>query len=147
MQNVIISFATKPDNLFLKSNTQLPQRTLNQKLLNKEIIVAKSDRKSIGLLILDFLWNHIPFISFIWIDEKYRRLGVGRALLIFLENYLIENNNEQLISSSMETVKDVQAWHQHMGFKECGLISEINADNVGEIFFKKSLKRDVQSIT
>jgi len=147
MQNVIISFATKPDNLFLKSNTQLPHRTLNQKLLNKEIIVAKSDRKSIGLLILDFLWNHIPFISLIWIDEKYRRLGVGRALLIFLENYLIENNNEPLISSSMENVKDVQAWHQHMGFKECGLISEINADNVGKVFFKKSLKRDVQSIT
>jgi ribosomal protein S18 acetylase RimI-like enzyme len=147
MQNVIISFATKPDNLFLKSNTQLPHRTLNQKLLNKEIIVAKSDRKSIGLLILDFLWNHIPFISLIWIDEKYRRLGVGRALLIFLENYLIENNNEQLISSSMENAKDAQAWHQHMGFKECGLISEINADNVGEVFFKKSLKRDVQSIT
>jgi len=62
MQNVLFSFATKPDNLFLKSNTQLPHRTLNQKLLNKEIIVAKSDRKSIGLLILDFLWNHIPFI-------------------------------------------------------------------------------------
>jgi len=35
MQNVIISLATKPDNLFLKSNTQLPHRTLNQKLLNK----------------------------------------------------------------------------------------------------------------
>lgn len=136
MQNVNISFAAKPDNLFLKSNTQLPHRTLNQKLLNKEIIVAKSDRKSIGLLILDFLWNHIPFISFIWVDEKYRRLVVGRALLIFLENYLIENNNEQLISSSMENVKDVQAWHQHMGFKECGLISEINADNVGEEFLK-----------
>jgi ribosomal protein S18 acetylase RimI-like enzyme len=144
---VNISFAAKPDNLFLKSNTQLPHRTLNQKLLNKEIIVAKSDRKSIGLLILDFLWNHIPFISLIWIDEKYRRLGVGRALLIFLENYLIENNNEQLISSSMENAKDAQAWHQHIGFKECGLISEINADNVGEVFFKKLLKRDVQSIT
>jgi ribosomal protein S18 acetylase RimI-like enzyme len=136
MQNVNISFAAKPDNLFLKSNTQLPHRTLNQKLLNKEIIVAKSDRKSIGLLILDFLWNHIPFISFIWVVEKYRRLGVGRALLIFLENYLIENNNEQLISSSMENAKDAQAWHQHMGFKECGLISEINADNVGEEFLK-----------
>ena len=53
---------------------------------------------------------------------------------------LIENNNEQLISSSMENVKDVQVWYQHRGFKECGLISEINADNVGEVFFKKSLK-------
>jgi len=47
----------------------------------------------------------------------------------------------------MENAKDAQAWHQHMGFKECGLISEINAANVGEVFFKKSLKRGVQSIT
>ncbi|MCJ7801659.1 MAG: GNAT family N-acetyltransferase [Candidatus Marinimicrobia bacterium] len=147
MQNVLISFATKHDNLFLIENTQLSHKTLNQKLLNNEILVAKSDRKSIGLLILDFLWNHIPFISFIWVDEKYRRLGVGKVLLIFLENYLIENNNEQLISSSMENAKDARAWHQHMGFKVCGTIAEINDDNTGEVFFKKSLKRNIQSIT
>ena len=140
MKNVIISFAKKHDNLFLIDNTQLSHKTLNQKLLNNEIIVAKSDRKSIGLLILDFLWNHMPFISLIWVDKNYRRLGVGRALLIFLEDYLIKNNNEQLISSSMENAQDAQTWHKHMGFKECGLISEINADNIGEVFFRKTLK-------
>lgn len=137
---MIIGFAKISDNLFLIDNTQLSHKTLNQKLLNNEVLVAKSDERFIGLLILDFLWNHIPFISFIWVDEKYRRLGVGRALLIFLEDYLVKNNNEQLISSSMENAKDAQIWHQLMGFKECGLISEINADNIGEVFFKKSLK-------
>ena len=54
MQNVLISFTTKLDNLFLIDNTQLSHKTLNQKLLNNDIIVAKSDKKSVGLLILDF---------------------------------------------------------------------------------------------
>ncbi|MFC1566114.1 GNAT family N-acetyltransferase [Candidatus Neomarinimicrobiota bacterium] len=108
--------------------------------MNNEIILAKFDIKSVGLLVLDFLWNHIPFISFIWVDEKYRPLRVGRALLIFLENYLIENNNELLISSSAENAKDAQAWYKHMDFKECGIISEINADNIGEVFFRKILE-------
>ena len=66
MKNMIISFAKNSDNLFLMDNARL-----SHKILNKEIIVVKSNRKSIGLLILDFLWNYIPFISFIWVDEKY----------------------------------------------------------------------------
>ncbi len=136
---MIVSFATISDNLFLIDNTQLSPKTLNQKLLNNEVLVARSDGQSIGLLILDYLWNHIPFISFIWVDEKYRQLGVGKALLIFLEEYLIKNNIEQLISSAMENAKNARSWHKHMGFKECGLISEINADNIGEVFFRKSL--------
>ena len=36
----------------------------------------------------------------------------------------------------MENAKDTQAWHQNMGLKKIGLISEINADNIGEVFFK-----------
>ena len=39
----------------------------------------------------------------------------------------------------MENAKDAQAWHQHRGFKESGLISEINVDNIGEVFFRKTL--------
>jgi len=141
MKNLIVSFATISDNLFLKDNSQLSNKTLNQKLLNNEILVAKSDKKSVGLLILDYLWNHIPFISFIWVDEKYRQFGVGKALLIFLEAYLIKNKYTQIISSSMENAKDAQAWHKHMGFNKCGLISEINADKIGEVFFRKTLKQ------
>jgi len=139
MINMIVSFATISDNLYLIDNTQLSPKALNQKLLNNEVLVARSDGQSIGLLILDYLWDHIPFISFIWVDEKYRQLGVGKALLIFLEEYLIKNNIEQLISSAMENAKNARSWHKHMGFKECGLISEINADNIGEVFFRKSL--------
>ena len=50
---MIVSFAKNSDNLFLMDNARLSHKILNQKLLNNEILVAKSDKKSTGPLILD----------------------------------------------------------------------------------------------
>ena len=83
----------------------------------------------------------------IWINADYRKKGIGKSMLIYFEQYLSENNQTILLSSSMENNENAQALHIHMGFKECGTIAEINDDNTGEVFFKKSLKRNIQSIT
>ena len=75
----------------------------------------------------------------IWINPEYRKIGIGKSMLNYFKQYLSDNNYTMLFSSSMENAKEAQAWHKHMGFKECGFISEINDDNTGEVFFRKSL--------
>ena len=56
-----------------------------------------------------------------------------------MEQFLNKNNHIMLLSSSIEKNINAQVWHRHMGFKDCGKNSEINDDNTGEIFFKKTL--------
>jgi len=77
----------------------------------------------------------------IWINADYRNKGIGKSILIYFEQYLCENNHTILLSSSMENNKNAQVWHKYMGFKDCGTIAEINDDNTGEVFFRKSLKQ------
>lgn len=146
MQNISVNFTTKRDEQFLLNNSQLTSEVFNRKYKYDEILVAKVDNQTVGLLVFDYLWYHIPFIAFIWVDSKYRKNGIGRALLYRLEKFFLKGKNDVLFSSSKENAKEAQAWHKHMGFKECGLISEINDDNTGEVFFRKSLKRNSQSI-
>lgn len=146
MKELSINLATKQDESFLRENAQLSGELFNRKLKYNEILVAKVDTKPVGFLIFDYLWSKVPFIAQIWIVNGYRKKGIGKGLLNYFERYLSDNNHTMLFSSSMENAKEAQAWHKQMGFKEYGLISEINDDNTGEVFFRKSLKRDSQSI-
>ena len=42
-------------------------------------------------------------------------------------NFVVQQDESFL----RENAKEDQAWHKHMGFIECGFISEINDDNTG----------------
>lgn len=134
-----IDFASPGDLFFLKKESTSTKSTLKYKIDNKEIIIAYNNESPVGYLILDYLWDHVPFISFIKVTEGNRRKGIGKALLKYLEIYLMNNDQSVLFSSSMENAMEAQTWHRKMGFSESGLIHNINEDNIGEIFFRKVL--------
>ena len=77
--------------------------------------------------------------ALIQVLPEYRRQGVGKALLRFIEAFLRDAGHEALYSSSQADEPEPQAWHRYMGFEECGFIAGIN-DGVGEVFFRKSLR-------
>jgi len=139
MKNTIINFLTKQDEQFLLENTDLTIELLNRKLKYKEILISKVHDKPVGFLIFEYLRSHIPFIAQIWIQVDFRNKGIGQGLANYFEHLLVKNNHTMLLSSSMENNKKAQSLHRHIGFKDCGTISEITDDNTGEIFFKKNL--------
>lgn len=93
----------------------------------------------IGCLKIEYIWTHLPFISYIVIKNDFRASGVGKSMLTFLEEYLRNNGQDTLLSSTMTDALRPQKWHLKMGFVECGMLCGINDDGVGEIFFKKAL--------
>ncbi len=147
MINIDIISASVEDIPFLLKNTKLSKDIINRKLKYSEIFIAKIGKKSVGLLILDFLWSRVPFIALIWVAEDYRNRKVGNAMLKFLENQLMIMGLSDLFSSSMENANDAQQWHLKNGFENCGLISGINPGDIGEIFFRKKLKLNSNRIT
>jgi len=140
MKNLTTDFATKQDKPFLISNSKLSGEIFDRKYKYNEILVAKIDNQSVGYLVYDYLWHHIPFISFIWVVSKYRKSGIGKTLLSYLEKFLIKRGNDMLFSSSEENAIKAQEWHRHMGFKDRGSILGIDDNNTSEVFFKKVIK-------
>ena len=136
---VNIRFSNRDDWAFLLKNTRLTEHQISVKTDSQELIIAQNNSENVGLLILDLLWNHIPFIANIWVAENNRGKGIGKALLKFLENHLIKLNAKVVFSSSMETALKAQEWHNKMGFSKTGTIHNINDNNVGEVFFRKEL--------
>jgi N-acetylglutamate synthase-like GNAT family acetyltransferase len=137
-----ISFGTPKDLRRIENWDWLESNIFEWKLMNNEILIAELDYEIIGYLRLEYLWSKYPYIGLIMVNDDFRRQGVGRSLLNFLEVYLRSMQHNTLFSSSQVNEAAPQQWHRRMGFEECGVINAINEGNIGEIFFKKVINTE-----
>ncbi len=143
---IVIRFARLDDLDFAYQDGYIPAKVLKPKIeaqvaLNpdriEDVVIAEWNGKRVGYARLEYLWSIVPYISLIRVLPEYRRQGVGKALLRFIETFLRYAGHDALYSSSQADEPEPQAWHRHVGFEECGLIAGIN-DGIGEVFFCKS---------
>lgn len=135
-----IRFGTITDFDFsISTDKYISRDLLKWKLENNEIIIAEYNHNFVGYLRIEYLWSKIPYIGLILIKESKRKQGIGRQMLIYLEQYLISQGINKLYSSSQVNESEPQAWHRRMGFIESGIINGINEEGIGEVFFKKDL--------
>lgn len=146
-EETVIRFARLDDLDFAYQDGYIPDEMLKRKIetyaaLNpdriEDIVIAEWNGKWVGYVRLEYLWSIVPYIALIQVLPEYRRQGVGKALLEFIETFLRDAGHEVLYSSSQTDESEPQAWHRYVGFEECGFIAGIN-DGVGEVFFRKGL--------
>jgi GNAT superfamily N-acetyltransferase len=136
---VEIRFATPADLEWCTAHEHIAAPLIARKIPHDEIIIAELAGQRIGLLRLEFLWSMVPYIALIRVLDPFQQQGAGRALLAFAETQLRAQGHGVLMSSSQVDEAPPQAWHRHMGFVECGILSGINDGGVGEVFFRKTL--------
>ena len=144
---IVIRFARQDDLDFAYQDGYIPGEVLKRKIeeqtLNldriEDVVIAEWEGKRVGYVRLEYLWSIVPYISLIHVLPEYRRQGVGKVLLRFIETFLRNAGHEALYSSSQADEPEPQAWHRYVGFEECGFIAGIN-DGVGEVFFRKRLR-------
>lgn len=116
------------------------EKVIRNKIVNDEIIVVELDGQLIGYIRLEYLWSTTPYIGLVFVIDEYRKAGVGRKMLEFLEEHLRTHGHDTLMSSSQANEPEPQAWHRAFGFEECGIISGLNEGGIGEVFFRKRLR-------
>ncbi|HVO72183.1 MAG TPA: GNAT family N-acetyltransferase [Aggregatilineaceae bacterium] len=137
---ITVRFAVPEDLAWcVTRDHHVPPAIIARKIGLDEILVAELVAKRAGYLRLEYLWSSVPYIALIGVVEQHRREGIGRAMLDFLEAHLRGAGHHVLMSSSQVNEAEPQAWHRHMGFEECGILTGINAGGVGEVFFRKGL--------
>ena len=147
-EEIVIRFARLDDLDFAYQDGYIPAKILKSKIeaqlaLNpdriEDVVIAEWNGKRVGYVRLEYLWSIVPYIALIRVLPEYRRQGIGKALLRFIETFLCEAGHDALYSSSQADEPEPQAWHRHVGFEECGFIAGIN-EGVGEVFFRKNLR-------
>ncbi len=118
---------------------KLPPALLERRLRAGEILLAFVRGHPVGWLVHGLLWARVPFVELLHVEPDDRRTGVGRALLAALEVDLRAAGRGILFSSAQDDNPTALSWHLELGFDESGVIDGINADGVGEVFFRKDL--------
>lgn len=137
--SIIVRPAEGKDLAFVSQDGYVDAAVIERKISQGEVFVGEVDGAPAGYVRLEFLWSIQPYIALIRVLEPYRRRGVGKMLLSYLEQVLREAGHSALFSSSQADEPEPQTWHRHMGFQECGVIHGLNEDGVGEVFFRKAL--------
>lgn len=118
---------------------EVPEDLVTSAVSAKDVVVAERDGDLLGYLRLEWFWSRIPYIAMIRVKESFRGAGIGKQMLAFLEQRLIEDGHAFVLSSSTANEDAPQQWHRSAGFEECGFIDGLNENGVGETFFRKDL--------
>jgi GNAT superfamily N-acetyltransferase len=88
------------------------------------------------------VWSAVPFIAQVRVLEKYRRQGVGRALLRAVEELAVAHGSIAVLSSIALRSDRAAAlgWHESMGFERFGHVEGMFPNEQAEAFFVKILE-------
>lgn len=102
------------------------------------IVEEKGVKK--GILLFTILWEKIPFIQHLIIDEKERNKGLGtRALKEFEEK--MRKQNFKIVMLSTQVDEKAQFLYRKLGYIDNGVFFLENSpfDQPAELFLKKML--------
>ncbi len=119
-----IDYATKRDLRWLsKEIKDLKKKEILNSIKNKEIIIARINKKPVGSLKYCLFWSRFPMIEAIWVEEKYQRKGIGKKLFNSLER-IAKTKRQKIVMSSYESkAKHSASFHKSLGFKIAGVIN------------------------
>ena len=132
-----IRFATSQDYDYLVHNDRhIKPEVVEKKIEDAEIIVVLDNAKNIGWLRFNYFWDEIPFMNMLWIEEDYRRKGIGTRLVNFWEIEMQKRGNNQVMTSTLSD-ETAQHFYRKLEYQDCG--SLLLPDEALEILFLKSL--------
>ena len=132
-----IRFATSQDYDYLVHNDrQIKPEVVKKKIEDAEIIVVLDNEQNIGWLRFNYFWDEIPFMNMLWIEEDYRRKGIGTRLVNFWETEIFQRDKNQVMTSTLSD-ETAQHFSRKLEYQDCG--SLLLPDEALEIFFLKSL--------
>lgn len=140
-QTAKIRHVTKTDKPFwLKTDRHLSERGFEQKVRDRQGYVITYSGASAGILRYGLFWDSIPFCNMLYIDENFRRLGLGTKLMRFWENEM-RALGCKIVMTSTQSDESAQNFYRKSGYTDAGalLFNTSALSQPAELFFIKEL--------
>lgn len=140
--NITVRYATTEDlETSHAFDPAVPKHRLKRKIEEKEVILASLNTNEIaGYLRFEYLWSKRPFIGSIEVKPNAQRNGIGTTMLNWFIQQMQQAKHQTIYSSTMFDNQLSQNWHRKNNFHECGAMTGINRDGIGELFFSRSIQ-------
>lgn len=119
-----------------KLDAHLSLDALVQKLQQSEVLVARVQGDIVGCLRFGWFWDELPFINLLWVQEPFRRQGVGRALVLDWEARMRGQGHTLALTSTLANEPGQHFWRA-LGYEDCGAL--LLPGEATELFLRKAL--------
>ena len=110
---------------------------IHQSITSRNCYVASEKQRIRGYGVLDYSFFSNGFVSMLYVDAKFRRRGIGSALMKHLERV---SKKSRLFTSMEKGNTQMQALLKKLGYKPSGTIENLT-EGEPELFYFKQLKR------
>ena len=117
-----ISYATMQDKKYaLSIGNDMPEREFDLKVRDKRCYILREGKEIIGIMRYNLIFDFVPFLSLIWLDESCQGKGYGTQAMKFWEDEM-RGLGHKMIMISTQVDEDGQHFYRKLGYKDMGAI-------------------------
>jgi len=136
-----ISYITNDDKGFVMNiNNHITNESYTNIVSTKSGYILWEDNCRIGFMSYCVLWDKIPFLNFLYVNEEFRQKGYATKAILDWEKEMKEVGYKMTLVST-QVDESSQYLYRKLGYVDCGCIvfSHTPFDQPMEMFLRKVL--------
>jgi len=98
-----------------KHDIHITDHILKRKIEANEVYIAQEGNEIIGWLRYNLFWDNIPFMTMLFILKEYRQKGIGRQLVRYWEERMLELGYKNVLTSTLSNEAG-QHFYRKLGY-------------------------------
>ena len=142
-----VRYACEDDKAFwFTLDKHLTESEFTLKVRDRRCYIISDNENPIGIIRYNLFRDIIPFLTFIYIDEAYRKNGFGRQSMVYWETEMHELGYEMTMTST-QVDEEAQHFYRKLGYVDKGGIFLDNTpyEQPQELFLIKIIADDSSS--
>ncbi len=115
-----IRYAASADKAFWNTlDKNLDEKELTLKIRDKRAYVICDGVKPVGLMRYNLMYDTIPFLTFIYIEEPFQKKGFGGRAMCFWQDEM-RGRGHKMVMTSTQVDEQAQHFYRKLGYVDKG---------------------------
>ena len=116
-----ITYASLEDKPYVCNGNSLSESEFELKVRDKRCYILRYDEEIIGVMVFNLIFDFIPFLTLMYLEEPYRNKGFGTKAMAHWEDEM-RSLGYKMIMISTQVDEDAQHFYRKLGYKDMGSI-------------------------
>ena len=139
--NIKLKHMRAEDKAFvMKIDSHVNELQYENRVHTKTGYIIWDGNKRAGLMHYTVLWDNLPFLNLIYVEEKHRNRGIASKAMNLWESDM-KSQNYKMVLISTQVDEDAQHFYRKSGYIECGalIMNHTPLEQPMEMFMRKVL--------
>ena len=116
-----VSYATIDDMQYVCPGENLSESEFELKVRDKRCYILHYNNERIGVMVFNLIFDFIPFLTLMYLEEPYQRKGYGTKAMNHWESEM-RLHGYKVIMVSTQVNENAQHFYRKLGYKDMGSI-------------------------